>query len=72
MPEAGVGDDTDVGLNFVTSYMTVMNAFKNDSINIQTGKYQNPMRATNYFRAGPYGVEGQLWFVRMEWQNQDS
>lgn len=73
--DAKVGDESISGV--LTSYMTVMDQFMNNSITIQTGKDsagKHPLNqsSSNYFRVGPFGAEGQLWFIRKSFQSQTS
>lgn len=73
--DAQVGGEAISGV--LTSYMTVMDQFMNNSITIQTGKDsagRHPLNqsSSNYFRVGPFGAEGQLWFIRKSFQSQTS
>lgn len=67
---AGGGQGTS---DIINSYITIMDIFQSKSFSVNTGVGSDDyLTGSNYFRAGPYGVEGMLFWIKKRWQSQNT
>lgn len=54
----------------INAYATVMNIFKSKSFTIDQGVTGGLLDGSNYWRVGPYGMEGMIWWIKKKFQDE--
>lgn len=54
----------------INGYVTTMNIFRSKSFTIDQGVAGGLLDGSNYWRVGPYGMEGMIWWIKKKFQDE--